>query len=400
MEFVDGACKINNTSTTAGSYIFKELSTKPSTFTFSCTIRRTAGTVATGVAVCLNSTTGSAYRLLIGDQTISVIMPGQTSAPGINCPDCDPLLNKFTISKTADTFHVFVNDRFVTSFIDSLSGSGNIGIISYPGSTIYIDNVMLTDQFTRGAKPTCYADSFTNSSLTYWQKIINKATVTVSDGALNVEAENDSMAYVYMLTKLELTDFRVRVEVSHRGGNKNSLYGLRVNGTGTEDFASFIINANRMYGVGLGNSGITMTGSTIVKGAAYGTYFYIDTLEITKKSGSNEVVFTINNTAVDTLDNFKFAVNEVGFFCQDSVSLKFDNFSAGTSEGVICPVYVYSGRPVRGAARLITEKSPRVIDIMGRQVLSDPSGRVMHNDIRATGVYINRASDKTLFFTK
>jgi hypothetical protein len=259
--------------------------------------------------------------------------------------------------------------------------------------------------FTEGSKPTCFADSFENSTLTYWNKNAVKGIVQVKDGKLHMITENDNESYCYMLTALELTNFVMRVEVSHRDGNKNTVYGLRLNGATSNDFASFVINGNRMFGSVIGAKEISLVEHKSIRGAAFESsgqkYYYTDTLEVVKKKNSNNCLFIVNRDTIDTISEMNFKISDVGFFCQDSVSLTFDNFIAAQGDSVPCPIKIISAKKrKRVIFNNVNNKYSGVFDLLGRNYISTKRDFQLHDKSSAFGVYIDREKQESMLLQK
>jgi hypothetical protein len=399
--FVDGGCKVVNSSPTYTAFVSHQI-TLPATFSYSCMVTRSDATVSTGIAF-YQSNTGN-YSIILGEREIFVMAPGTTSVPGVSCPNLDAKANKITISKKESTYNVFINDRFTTTFTDAKSYTGGIAFLNYPGTTATFDNVIVTDQFIEGSSPKCYADSFDDTSLKYWNIISNKCTKKVENGKFTMTTEDNDSAYCFLSTDLKLTNFVVRVEVSHVTGSAQSIYGLRLYGSANTDVATFVINGDRNYGSAVGANQISMALNSKIKGKAMilegQTITFIDTLEIVKKANSTNYFFVVNKDTMDTLTGINFPITSVGFFGQKNLALQFDNFAAAEGDSAYCPTKIRQITRASRAISLQNQGTYKIFDILGRNAYTmNFKNTIAHSMDLSSGMYVNKVT-KTMILQK
>lgn len=400
-DFVNGGCKVVNSSPTYTAFVSHQI-TLPATFSYSCTVTRSDATVSTGIAFYVSSTGN--YSIIIGEREIFIMAPGATSVPGVSCPNLDAKANKITVSKKESTYNVFINDRFTTTFTDAKSYTGSIAFLNYPGTTATFDNVVITDQFIEGSSPKCYADSFDDTSLKYWNVLDRKCTRKVENGKFVMVTEDNDSAYCFLSTDLKLTNFVARVEVSHITGSAQSIYGLRLYGSANTDVATFVIDGDRGVGSAVGADQISMVTNTSIHGKSVSlggqTYTFIDTLEIVKKANSANYFFVVNNDTIDTLTGINFAITSVGFFGQKNLTLQFDNFAAAEGDSAFCPSGI---RQIAKPNRFISHQNQRVsttFDLLGRNAhVFNFNNDIFNRTDLSSGMYVNKIA-KTMVLQK
>jgi hypothetical protein len=400
-QFVDGGCKVVNSSDSFTSFVSNKI-TLPAIFSYSCKITRSDATVNTGIAFYLSN--AGNYSIIIGDRAIFIMSPGVDSVVGISCPNLDPKVNKITVSKKESTYNVFINDRFTSTFSDDKAHTGGIAFLNRPKTTVIFDDVVVTDQFTTGSKPKCYADQFNDASLAYWNIFQNKCTSKVENGKFNMTTEDNDNAYCFLSTDLKLTNFVVRVEVSHISGSAQSIYGLRLYGSAVSNVATFVINGDRSYSSAIGADSLPMAASSKIKGKAVTfegqTYTFIDTLEIVKKANSANYFFVVNRDTIDTLSGINFEITSVGFFGQKNLTLQFDNFAAAEGGSAYCPSRI---RQITKPNRVIALHNPGnyiTFDLLGRNVRTmNFKNDIIHRTNLSSGIYMNKVA-KTMVLQK
>jgi hypothetical protein len=400
--FVDGGCKVVNSSPTYTAFVSHQM-TLPATFSYSCTITRSDATVSTGIAFYVTNTGN--YSIIIGEREIFIMAPGTTSVPGVPSPNLDAKTNKITVSKKDSTYNVFINDRFTTTFRDAKSYTGSIALLNYPGTTATFDNIVVTDQFIEGSSPKCYADPFDDTSLKYWNVLDRKCTKKVENGKFTMTTEDNDSAYCFLSTDLKLTNFVVRVEVSHIAGSAQSIYGLRLYGSANSDVATFVIDGDRAFGSAVGSSQLSMAINSKIKGKAMTTsdgqtFTFIDTLEVVKKANSANYFFVVNKDTIDTLTGINFAVTSVGFFGQKNLTLQFDNFAAAEGESASCPTKIKQVTRANRVISLQNQGTYTTFDILGRNAsTTNFKNNIMYKTGRSSGVYVNKIG-KTMILQK
>jgi hypothetical protein len=399
--FVDGTCKVVNSRDTFTAFVSHQI-TLPATFSYSCKVTRSDASLNTGIAFYYSST--SNYSIIIGDRVIFIMSPEVDSVVGIPCPNLDPKTNTIMISKKESTYNVFINDRFITTFSDAKLHTGGIAFVNRPKTTVIFDDVVVTNDFKEGSSPKCYADPFDDTSLKYWNIFESKCTKKIENGKLNITTEDNNGAYCFLSTDLKLTNFVVRVEVSHITGSAQSIYGLRLYGGSNSDVATFVINGDRTFGSAIGADSLKMGTNTCIKGKAMTfegqTVTFIDTLEIVKKANSTNYLFVVNKDTIDTLTGINFAITSVGFFCQKNLTLQFDNFAAAEGGSAYCPSKI---RQITRANRVISLQNQGVyktFDILGRNVSAmNFKNDIVHKTSLSSGMYVNKTA-KTMILQK
>lgn len=400
-DFIDGGCKVVNSSPTYTAFVSHQV-TLPATFSYSCTITRSGATVSTGIAFYISSTGN--YSIILGEHEIFIMAPGASSVPGISCPNLDPKTNKITVSKKESTYNIFVNDRFTTTFTDAKAYTGGIAFLNYPATTAVFDNVLVTDTFTEGSTAKCYSDVFDDASLSYWNVLAQKCTKKVENGKFTMTTEDNDSAYCFLSTDLKLTNFVVRVEVSHISGSAQSIYGLRLYGDANADVATFVIDGDRTFGSAVGANKLTMAANSNINGKSVElggqTHTFIDTLEIVKKANSANYLFVVNKDTIDTLTGINFAITSVGFFGQKNLTLQFDNFAAAEGDTPYCPTRIRQSPRANRVVSLRNQGAIRNFDILGRnvQVMNFNNNRTNQANL-SSGIYVNKVT-KTMILQK
>jgi hypothetical protein len=404
--FVDGVCKIVNSSPTFTSHVSHKI-TLPSTFTYSCTSLRDNDKIKVGVAIYIgianNSTTS--FSVSLTDKYIYVLPPEATSATGISCPYLDAKVNKIAISRKGATYNVFINDKFATTFSDDKTRSGDIGFANSPNTTVSFDNVVVTDQFTDGSSPKCVLEQFNDPTLKLWEIMEKKSTYDVENGRLRLTTESNDGAYCFFVTDLKLTNFVARIEMSHINGSAQSIYGLRLYDSSYNRNASFVISGDRKFGSSLDTQSLSMVPSTSIHGKAAiigdQVFTFIDTLEIVKRSNSANYYFVVNKDTLDTLTGIDFQIARLGFYSDEDLTLLVDNFAAGEGDSAYCPTSIIINKKHIPAISLQKHQPASTYDILGRNIrfMNIKSDFDNINHI-SSGVYINTASKKSIIQLK
>jgi hypothetical protein len=398
LNFVDGACKVENTSPTYSAYASHEI-TLPSTFTYSCTVTRSAATINAGIVFYFSASNN--YSIITADKYIFIMKPEETTAPSISCPYLNTTVNKITISRKDAIYNVFINDQFATTFSDNKARSGGIGFINYPGATAIYDNVVVTDQFMEGTVRKCYADPFDDASLKFWDVMEKKSTRTVENGKLRITTENNDSAHCFFTTSLKLINFVARVEVSHIDGSDQSIYGLRLYDSSYNRTAAFVISGDRKFASSLDTNSFGMSASSKILGKAAlinGVLTnFTDTLEIVKRNNSSLYFFVVNNDTLDTLTGIDFEIANVGFFCQKGLTLQFDNFAAAEGDSAYCPSGIRLKNRYTNRFSIQPAATIRAYDILGRSI---PATRLNSGNLtqrgHASGIYIDNATKQSI----
>lgn len=394
--FIDGACKVINTDNSSyGCVPQKPMSNKPSTFTVSCKITFTGDSAQGGIGICFDPTNYSSHYIsLKSNKTVLVFRADMGAAP-MPCSYMNDNINELKISKSDSTFNIFINGHYFTTFTDSRRSNGDIALIANAKSTLLFDDVLMTDQYESGNKPTEFEDAFNNPELVGWDKKIYKGTAEIDNGKLLLSAQNNDSAYIYLLPDVQPSEFcSLSMDVSHISGADGKSYGFVLFG---DDFnknrAIFGICADRMYVVTTKTGGDTLKdGTSSIKGKAYTdpvskeTTFYIDTLSIFKPKDANNYKFTVNNITLATLKDLNFTVKSVGIFCTENTKISIDNFRVlDLNKNVAVKYSKFKKQPIA-----ISKSNSILYDIMGRAVMRR-TDLVNLSRVLGQGVYIDRS---------
>lgn len=393
MEFRNGACVVNNTSSSNSGLVFHVLPTKPTVFTISTKITKSsAATTLAGLAVGYNTSTSKYITFLMGTNAVYIASPADTNLPGYTCPFITDNVNTLTVSMNGSVCNVFVNNNFVTTFTYTGTPGGDIAYIFYPGVSVSLDDFMMVDTFTTGSKPVEYTDNFENGLKAGWETFLQHGTATVDSGKLKLKTANDSGSYVYLFAGVNLTAFTGKAAFIHKDGSTTSSYGLIIEGDEANQQATFAIIADRHFGAfsknGAGSSSLVQT--TSVRGKAYkdagtGVITYkTDTLEIIKRAGSNQCVFFANGDSLISLTGINFTITKVGVFCQDSLDLTVDDFSFKPEPTAVKRHFITNHSPLK--ANQSAYRGLFVFDPLGRSVVAN---RVLGSKA-SSGVYFTK----------
>ena len=394
-KFENGRCIETNTDTGHIGYLYHELNNKPGTYTISTKMTRSAATALSGLAVGFDAkTNNSSIIFLLGENAVHFGKVGM-QLNGIASPYVKATVNTLTVSIRDSVCNIFVNDAFVTTFKYTSTSGHDIACVVYPKTSATFDDFVMTDTFLEGGTPTRISDDFEDGLKPYWTIYPTAGPVSVDSGKLKMKTLNSSISYLNMSANVNLTDFNGKAAFSHRSGSTAAAYGLVLEGDSASDQATFAITAGQYFGAVSGKDTFTLKKSAKIGGKAYvsGTgavTYYIDTLEIIKRAGSNEYIFVANRDTLTRLTGITFPITKVGLFCQDSLDLTVDDF---TFQPISDPVSVR--RP------FITNRSSNkafstayhgsfVFDPLGRSVIAN---RVIGRNV-SSGVYFTKMQQK------
>jgi hypothetical protein len=400
IQFVNGGCSLTNKDATYTGFALHTLTSKPSTFTLSGKITLASGTEQAAGFVCCLASSGMAtgyYVSIVRNEGISVNKMG-TSGTSSNLVNKSSAYltngtNELKISKKESTFNVFCNGKFVATFTDSDQPSGNIALLVSPKTTAVFDDIVLTETFEEGSLPTCFGDNFDDGDLIGWTHFGSENVVVQNvDGAMRIATATGQN--IYQLIDLPLENFVLRTVVSHRGGSTVNMYGLFLCGAGesTIPIAGFGIDGGKNYAVFTAGQNIQLIQSSKVKGAAYvsgtDTTFYYDTLEVIKRTGSQEYLFVINTDTLSRFTGVNFAITGAGIFCLDSIIITADNFVVAEGTNAICPIKNVIRKRTGTCSPVISEVNEGEFDILGR--ITSRSMTTTQNRRQAPGMYLVR----------
>jgi hypothetical protein len=408
--FENGAMTVTNTDTSYANMMYHTFSAadKRELFTLSAKITLKPGARSAGFLCCLSiGSKVTGYNVSFGpDGAVSVDKVGSSAATTQLVLQRSAYLvagtNELKISRKEGKFNLFCNGHFTATFTDTEFKSGDLGLLVDAKSAAVFDDVVMTDVFTEGAAPTCFADDFNDGNLLGWSNFGSEAAVIkVADGALRITTAGNQD--VYEEVAIGLSQFVMKAVVSlHRGGIGKT-YGLFIRGTAPESIplAGFVVTGGRMYGAFISGKSYQLQSSSKVKGAPFvlapgDTTFYKDTLQVIKRQGTPEYLFVVNNDTLSRLAGVDFAVTGVGIFCSDSLDVVFDDFIAAEGTTGACPVLpstfsrIHPAKPGVG----IAGADMRVFDLSGRLM---PGNRMAANTAAKTpGLYI-RSNGKVLY---
>jgi hypothetical protein len=407
VQFASGACKIVNSDTGFmgfARHAFSE-NARPSTFTLSGKITLDNATMSAGFACCVASSgmaTGY-YISIVENSLVAIHKMGSSGSSTVLGVEKSTFLtsgaNELKISRKDGVFNIFCNGRFTATFTDNDFSAGDIGLLVAPKTTAVFDDIVMTDTFDTASVPTCFADDFSNSALLGWDWFgtdYENASLHAENGVLHITT--GALQNVYQVFDMPLTNFIMRVVVSHRGLSSQNFYGLFVcdGGTSTISVAGFGINGDSRYGVGVfrPEDPIVPVPSTSIRGDRYvsstgDTTYYLDTLEVMKREGEDAYLFIVNKDTLSRLTGVDFAVAGAGIFCFDSIDVRFDDFLVANGTEAVCHVEIPVTLRTRHPAALDIVKSDlRFFDLSGR--VAAKNGMQLRSGA-APGLYIGRS---------
>lgn len=269
--------------------------------------------------------------------------------------------NTLKVSKKDGEISLFCNNTFLQKITDTQFSSGDIGFAVDEKEKASFDHALVIDTAEVGAPRTWFLDDFEDSDLRGW-RYVGGGTATSENGVMKVPAGSaDLTSRIY--TNGNYRDMPCTTVVEHKGGG--GFYGIGFmtiqpgqNITGYY----YYINSSRQYSV-FSTSGTIHSNSNI-----HGTK---DTLIVTK-----DYKFIVNGHILDdsTFDSGQ-DFNAVGLCVYPGVSVEFDNFRAGISDGTpiiyepdIVPLYS------KVKQSYLLGGSGIIFDIRGRKVTTFQSG--------------------------
>jgi hypothetical protein len=236
LKFSNGALGLTNSDTTYSGLLIHNLSApKPTKFTLSAKFTVSdPKTNGAGLVFCFSSAGGlKGYTFQIGSSQFlySLKYLGTTNPPTppvqLHAPSQEGSVNALTnvikVSKNNDTINLFCNDVFIDQILDSQFPSGDISLFVPPKSTVTVDDVLLTDDFIKGAMPTCFSDSFQSTSEKGWIIDQMEGPITLGGGQLTLEDTSSTLpSFIY--TKGNFANASMKAVVSHVSGQGS--YGV------------------------------------------------------------------------------------------------------------------------------------------------------------------------------
>jgi hypothetical protein len=232
LKFSNGALGLTNSDTTYSGLLIHNLSApKPTKFTLSAKFTVSdPKTNGTGLVFCFSSAGGlKGYTFQIGSSQFLYALKytGSGIPPQLHAPSQEGAVNALTnvikVSKNNDTINLFCNDVFIDQILDSQFSSGDIALFVPPKSSVTVDDVLLTDDYVKGALPTCFSDSFQSTSDQGWIIDQMEGPITLGGGQLTLEDTSSTLpSFIY--TKGNFANASMKAVVSPVSGQGS--YGV------------------------------------------------------------------------------------------------------------------------------------------------------------------------------
>jgi len=400
-----GSCALENTSQYPGAYLHTLSAPKPSTFTISYTLKsQTGGATKSGALFCKQADAYTGYFLTVGENQLVLYNMTQTG-DGIswtpiyskNSFDINPSDNEITVSKIGSRIVFSANGKYVGELTDNTYSSGDLALFLSGGTTAVFGPVRVTNEFTDGEPRAYFLDNFDNGRSKYWNYVKNGGNPEISSANGTLTIKTGAGVYSWMYVDMEHTDFAARVDVRHLGGGTtiNHVYGIVLTGDaplggGQIPMVYFGITGGRRYSVWstADPERPDPVLSSNIKGSAGETaVVYIDTLEVSKKSGSSTYEFAVNGQALSTdYPVVDFTVTGIGIFNYPDIQIQFDNFEAEKEGATSIRFSRNTPRTLRGS-KAVKSANNVFYDLRGRKRYTvNPGQRI---PMRSAGMYIN-----------
>jgi hypothetical protein len=369
--FSIGALTIQNPDTMYTDFITYIIpsSPKPSTYTYSATIKVTDGSSGMGLVHCFKSSPLQYYSCQFAPGKNVYAYVGSTVLANQDAGFGSSTSYEITVSKTGSTCNIFCNGHYVTTYNDATYSSGDIGFCVPPKSTIQVTKVLLTDQFIPGSPITFFADTFNTAGLKDgWNTATMSGTLTSGSGSCvlnNTSTTASSIVYV----RGDFSTGSLKGVVSQVRGA--GLYGVTLMSILTS--GTSITYKNFAFTVdSLQNYAVIYPDSTSIRAqpgagvlGSYGT----DTIEVRKFATRYEL--WVNGAPTDLAIPIPttYRIDAVGLYVGANTSARFNLFVAGGDSlgarvAVLNPALhnvQYSPLPTFGNGSI-------VYDIMGRKI--------------------------------
>jgi hypothetical protein len=403
-----GSCTLDNGARPyIGEYAHSFGANKPAVFTLSYTLKSVQGGKIAGALFCKQPDSRRGYILTASNDTVVVykLTVSDTSIDAASVFaeksfDLKPADNKLTVSKSGQTFHIFANDAFVGSFTDPAYNTGDISFVTFNGIKAVFGTVRVTDEFTPGSARTSFYDDFNGNNLKYWRQDISSGSaapvIAEADGKLKMTAGANSGAYIRV--DMDLSDFEAKVDVSHISGPLTSIYGFFLMGENTSQMVKFFIQGGRYYAVWKnGDPSYATKFNAKIRGSGQDIGAVLtDTLTIKKKADSPTFEFLANGESLE-IDPIStgFAVKSIGLFCEDGLTLAFDNFSA-KQNGTVSIWTDGNRKPAARAPSPAATRAHAFYDLRGRKrYAATAPNQGARATVKAAGVYVNKNGRET-----
>jgi hypothetical protein len=378
MTFSGGAAVLKNTDTTYAGFLVHSFQTKPSRFTLSAKITASATVSGAGLMVCMSTASSvGGYTLQLDGQNVSVykfvsgagsiLNPGKSSSAIIAGGT-----NTIAVSKSSDTFNIFVNGQYILRFNDAAFNSGDIALVVPKKSQITVDDVSLTDQFLADNTPTCFADSFLIAGTEGWNTspMIGPGTFGAGKCVLN-DTDNVFSSIIYNDGNYQTASIRAAVRQTSGAGMYGVCFVSVINGdSGRIDYKpyAFLVDSLRRYSIVYPDSASVRTRPA--QSFIYGS-LGTDTLEVVRFA--KHFMFKVNGFDVgETIPvDGSFRIDGAGLYVSKKTSATYDFFIVGgDSTGAFCTsVSSVINRPILSRATLPQFGATSVVyDLMGRKI--------------------------------
>ncbi|MBN1130706.1 MAG: hypothetical protein JXA71_17085 [Chitinispirillaceae bacterium] len=379
-----GVYRIANSSPTYVGMMFHEFSApKPAVFTASAKISIASGTRSSGIWVCYNKDNNSGYLFQLNPSTPQSLQFNKYRAGAV--VDTSFVVqnsavvsgaNVLKISKKNDSITLYCNNVYIATVRDRTPiASGDLTLLVSANSTVTYDDVVVTDQWTPPPPPIHgFRDDFSDNVLTGWLDLSQVNQKQEADGYLKITTTTTGTSFsdVYIpVDRFGLDTFVTQAAVMHRSGNKTSYYGIFFRGTasaqGVVPMAYFSINASKQYDAYIDT--IRPVVSSFIRGAAYETTYYLDTIEVVKKRNAPYRMY-VNGQLLDSLPaaRIPWAIIGAGINVDNGMAVWVDFFQHSADRN-------YSPVVTRGTVR--RQLVPAAFKPYASEHLFDPMGRVI-----------------------
>jgi hypothetical protein len=269
--------------------------------------------------------------------------------------------NTIKICKKSGEITLSCNDALFEKVANSEYTGGSIGLFIDATVDVSFDHALVTDEYEDVLPVTYFADTFGDNNINGWGVITGSAGIASEGGVLKIS--NVASRRLVLFTSGVYKNQPCTTEVTYKGGDPNNIYGIAyyvmVIGASIPTYY-FVINASRQFAIITGGS-YTLVGNSNIHGTT-------DTLIVTK-----EYDFMVNGTVIGSAPDQGLVFNATGLSADSSLSLEFDNFSAGG--GIVPIVHKPNINPSSKIQKnYILGGLGLVYDIRGRQVASFAEG--------------------------
>jgi hypothetical protein len=397
----NGVYTISNSENAANIVFTTFPSPKPTVLTVSGKFTRSLDSISTGMYICFDANASTGYQLLLSrDQRIQLTKYATSSTGSIIYNEKNGAINmggtnELKISKKNDSITLFCNGVFIASIRDATPlGGGDVALLITAKTTVVFDDITVTDEWTPPPAPkSCFRDDFIGPNVAWLDYGKNDQKQVAEDYLKITTSTAGSYAYPYVsVDQLNLDTFVAVTAVSHRSGNKTGTYGIFLVGALIQQdvpMAMFFINANRQFAIlTYPETTVNFKVSTAIRGAAFETTYYTDTVKVIKKKNAPYRMY-VNGMLLDSVAESKvtFSITGAGISVDNGMVVWSDFFQFAPDEN-ICPVINFTkSRPMLSRTSFVPYKSDYLFDPMGRIIRSKSVVGQAFNRV-APGYYI------------